>query len=72
MCKGKVNPLQQQIVSWDSAVDIATGYWLDDREDGVRLPVGSRIFTSPTYLGLLWGPPNLLSKRYRGHGGVDV
>jgi hypothetical protein len=31
---------------WDSAVGIATGYGLDDREVGVRVPVGSRIFSS--------------------------
>jgi hypothetical protein len=29
----------------------ATGYGLDDREVGVRVPVGSRIFTSPCCLG---------------------
>jgi hypothetical protein len=28
----------------DSAVSIATGYGLDDRGVGVRVPVGSRIF----------------------------
>jgi hypothetical protein len=33
--------------SGDSVVGIATGYWLDDRGVGVRVPVGSRIFTSP-------------------------
>jgi hypothetical protein len=33
--------------SQDSAVGIATGYGLDDREVGVRVPVGSRIFSSP-------------------------
>jgi hypothetical protein len=32
--------------SWDSSVGTATGYWLDDRGVGVRVPVGSRIFTS--------------------------
>jgi hypothetical protein len=31
----------------DSVVGIATSYGLDDRGVGVRLPVGSRIFTSP-------------------------
>jgi hypothetical protein len=39
-------------VSRDSAVGIATGYGLDDREVGVRVPVGSRIFsTSISALG---------------------
>jgi hypothetical protein len=32
--------------SRDSAVGIATSYGLDDRGIGVRVPVGSRIFTS--------------------------
>jgi hypothetical protein len=49
-----------------SAVGIATHYGLDDREVGVRVPVGSRIFTSPCCPDRLWGPPNLLSNRYRG------
>jgi hypothetical protein len=31
----------------DSLVGIATGYGLDDRGVGIRVPVGSRIFTSP-------------------------
>jgi hypothetical protein len=31
----------------DTAVGIATSYWLDDREVGVRVPVGSKIFTYP-------------------------
>jgi hypothetical protein len=30
-----------------SAVGIATGYGLDDRGVGVRVPIGSSIFTSP-------------------------
>jgi hypothetical protein len=45
--------------SWDSAVGIATGYRLDDRGVGVRVPVGSRIFSSRP--DRLRGPPNLLS-----------
>jgi hypothetical protein len=32
------------IVRWDSAVGIATGYWLDDRGVGVRVPVGVKNF----------------------------
>jgi hypothetical protein len=39
--------------SWDSAVDIATGYRLDDQGGGVQVPVGSRIFSSPRHLGCL-------------------
>jgi hypothetical protein len=52
--------------SRDSAVGIATGYGLDDREVGVRVPVGSRIFSSPHRPHRLWGPLNLLSNGYRG------
>jgi hypothetical protein len=53
-------------LSRDSAVGIATGYGLDDREIGVRVPVLSRIFTSPCRLDRLWGPANLLYNGYRG------
>jgi hypothetical protein len=38
----------------DSAVGIATGYGLDDRGVGVRVPVGSRILSSPRRLDRLW------------------
>jgi hypothetical protein len=34
-------------LSRDSAVGIATGYGLDDREVGVRVPVGTSMFPSP-------------------------
>jgi hypothetical protein len=44
----------------DSAVGIATGYELDDRGVGVRVPVWSKIFSSPYRPDQLWGPPNLL------------
>jgi hypothetical protein len=47
--------------SRDSAVGIATGYGLDDQGVGVRVPVGTRIFTSLCPPNQLWGPPNLLS-----------
>jgi hypothetical protein len=43
-----------------SLVGIATGYKLDDRGVGVRVPVGSRMFTSPCRRDRLWGPPNFL------------
>jgi hypothetical protein len=49
-----------------SAVGIATGYGLDDRGLGVRVPVGCRISTSPFRLDRLWGPPNLLPSGYWG------
>jgi hypothetical protein len=54
------------IIYWDSVVGIATGYGLDDRGVGVRVPVGSIIFCSPRRPDRLWGPPNLLSNWYWG------
>jgi hypothetical protein len=51
--------------SQDSVFGIVTGYGLDDREFGVRVPVGSRIFTSPCRLDRPWGPPNLVFSGYR-------
>jgi hypothetical protein len=53
-------------MSLDSSVGIATGYGLDDRGVGVRVPVGSRIFSSSNRPERLWGPPNLLSNGYGG------
>jgi hypothetical protein len=44
----------------DSVVCIANGYGLDDRETGVRVPLGSRIFASTRRPDCLWGPPSLL------------
>jgi hypothetical protein len=52
--------------SRDSVVGTATGYGLDDRGVRVRVPVGSRIFSSPRHLHRFCGPPNLLSNEYRG------
>jgi hypothetical protein len=52
--------------SRNSAVDIATGYGLDDQWVRIRVPVGARIFTSPCRPYRLWGPPSLLSNGYRG------
>jgi hypothetical protein len=49
-----------------SAVGIATGCGLDDRGVGVRVLVGSRIFSSPRRPDRLWSPPNLLSNGYPG------
>jgi hypothetical protein len=43
-------------MSWDSAFIIMTGYGLDDQGVGVRVPVGSRIFSSPRCPDWLWGP----------------
>jgi hypothetical protein len=53
-------------VSRDSVVGIATSYGLDDRGVGVRVPVGSRIFSFPNRPDRLWGPHNLLFNGYRG------
>jgi hypothetical protein len=55
--------------SRDSVVGIATGYGLDDRGVGVRVLVGSRIFSSPSRPDRLWGPLNLLYNGYWGGGG---
>jgi hypothetical protein len=51
--------------SRESVVGIATGYGLDDRGVGVRVPVFSRIFSSSRRPDRLWGQPNLLSNGYR-------
>jgi hypothetical protein len=54
------------IMSRDSVVGIATAYWLYDAGVGVRVPVGSIIFSSQYRRNRLWGPPCLLSNEYRG------
>jgi hypothetical protein len=41
----------------DSAVGIATGYGLEDREVGVRVPVGLRTFSSSHRPDQLWAHP---------------
>jgi hypothetical protein len=41
------NSVLKQWRSRDSVVGITTSYGLGDREVGVRVPVGSRIFSSP-------------------------
>jgi hypothetical protein len=47
-------------VSLDSAVSIATVYMMDYRGVGVRVPVESRIFSSPRRPDRFSGPPSLL------------
>jgi hypothetical protein len=44
-------------MSRDSSVGIATGYELNDRVVGDRVPVGSIISSSPRRPDPLWGPP---------------
>jgi hypothetical protein len=44
---------------------LATGRTTE--EVGVRVPVLSRILSSPRRPDRFWGPPNLLSNGYRGH-----
>jgi hypothetical protein len=53
--------------SRDSAFGIATSYGLHDRGVGVRVPIGSRSFSSPRRPDRLCGSPNLLSNGYWGH-----
>jgi hypothetical protein len=54
------------VTSRESAVGIATGYGLDDRAVGVRVPVGQRIFSSARCPDRLWSPRSLLSNGCRG------
>jgi hypothetical protein len=49
-----------------SAFGIATGYGLDNRGVRVRVPVRSRILSSPCRPDRLWGPSSYLSNGYRG------
>jgi hypothetical protein len=49
--------------SRDSSVSITTGFGLDDRGVGVRVNIGSRIFSSPSRPDRLWSS---LSSGYRG------
>jgi hypothetical protein len=58
--------------SCDSVVGIATDYGLDDRGTGVRDPVESMIFSSPSRLGptqspIQWVPEVLSPRREADH-----
>jgi hypothetical protein len=57
---------QYNVWSRDSSVGIASGYGLVDRGVGVRVPVGSKIFSSPRSPDRLRGQPSILSNAYRG------
>jgi hypothetical protein len=50
----------------DSVVGITTDYGMDGEGVGVRVPVWSKIFSTPRLPDRLWGPPNLLPNGYRG------
>jgi hypothetical protein len=65
-CSTLINHCVIDARSRGSVFRIATGYGLDDRGVGVRVPLGSRIFSSPRRPERLWVPPNLLSNGYRG------
>jgi hypothetical protein len=58
-CRTNTSNQQSVTVNNDSSVGIATAYELDAREVGIRVPVGSRIVTSPCRPDRLWGPPSL-------------
>jgi hypothetical protein len=45
---------------------VATGHELDGRMVGVRVSVGSRIFSTLYRPDRLWGPPDLLSNGHLG------
>jgi hypothetical protein len=49
-----------------SVVSIATGYGLDHRGVGARVPVGSRTLFSQCRPDWLWGTPKLLSNEHQG------
>jgi hypothetical protein len=57
--------LPQRCESRDSISGTSIDYGLDDRGVGVRVPVESRIVSSPRLADRLWGPPSLLSNGYR-------
>jgi hypothetical protein len=54
------------VKSRGSTVDIVTDYGMDDREAGVRVPIGSRIFTS------LYHADRLQHLPIQGHRGVKM
>jgi hypothetical protein len=55
-----------------SVVGIATGYGRDDRGIGVRVPVMSRISSSPKCPDRILAPPSLLANGFRGQSDWDV
>jgi hypothetical protein len=65
---GKINPVFDSAPHCENVWGnrgVASRYGLDDSGVGVRVPVGSRIFSSPRHPDRLWGSPNLLSNGYQ-------
>jgi hypothetical protein len=50
----------------DSAVGTATGYGLDGRGFGVRVPTGTRFKSFPRRPDRFWDPPCLLLNGHQG------
>jgi hypothetical protein len=61
-----IETLYNNTLSLGSAVGVVTGYGLDYREAGVRVPVWSRIFAFLYRSDRLCVPHNLLFNGYRG------
>jgi hypothetical protein len=66
ICRHKICYVPRTKRSRDRVVGITTDYGLDGRGVGVRVPVRSRMFSSPRRPDRFWGPPNFLSNGYRG------
>jgi hypothetical protein len=62
----KISSLIWNVWSRDSTIGKVTGYGLHDRRVGVRVPVASRILSSPRRPDRFWDPPNVLSNAYQG------
>jgi hypothetical protein len=60
----KCNSVIIIITMVQSVQPLPTGWTTEGSE--LRVPVGSRIFSSPHRPDRLWGSPNLLSNGYRG------
>jgi hypothetical protein len=58
--------------SHGSAVGIATGCGLDDQGVRIRIPAGTRIFSSPCRPDRLWDLPSLPCDEYRGFSHLGV
>jgi hypothetical protein len=50
----------------DATVGIVTGYGLEERGVGIRVPVGARIFSSTRRPDRFWGPTSILSNVCQG------